>query len=358
VNWPAEVRSSDREREDGFVKLLMVIALAGVLTGAAPGWAQDVGLRELAKERGIDIGAAVDVRALAGEEEYAATLKREFGMVVGENAFKWENIHLTPALYYFDDTDAIVAFAESNGMKVRGHTLVWHNQNPGWLLREIKTRDEAIAVLKHHIQTVVGRYKGRIVAWDVVNEAVDDSTGELRESPWLTAIGPDYIALAFQFAREADPDAKLYYNDYGAEGVGGKGDAVYELVKGLKEEGVPIDGVGWQGHFQSGSFIMDMKDNGRRLAELGLEVSITELDVRIPIPATDLMLDKQAEMYGKVTEICLALPNCKAIVTWGFTDRHSWVPGFFRGEGAALPFDERYDKKPAYDAIAAALAQK
>ena len=296
--------------------------------------------------------------SLGGEPQYSEILGREFGMLVGENAFKWESIHLTPKLYYFDDTDKIVAFAEEHGMKVRGHTLVWHNQNPSWLARKIKTRDEAIAVLKDHIETVVGHYKGRIAAWDVVNEAVDDSTGELRESPWLTAIGPDYIALAFQFAHEADPDAKLYYNDYVAEGIGGKGDAVYELVKGLKEQGVPIDGVGWQGHFQQSSFIADMKANGERLAELGLEVSITELDVRIPLPATDLMLEKQAAMYKKVTETCLALPNCKAIVTWGFTDKHSWVPGFFSGEGAALPYDENYTPKLAYEAIRAALLQK
>lgn len=334
-----------------------LIGLAG-LALATGGWAQDLPLRALAEARGIDIGAAVDARALREEADYAEVLKREFGMLVGENAFKWESIHPLATRYYFDDTDKIVAFAEANGMKMRGHTLVWHNQNPTWLTRKIKTRDDAIAVLKDHIQTVVGRYKGRIAAWDVVNEAVDDSTGELRQSPWLTAIGPDYIALAFQFAHEADPDARLYYNDYGAEGVGGKGDAVYELVKGLKEAGVPIDGVGWQGHFQSSSFIMDMKDNGRRLAELGLEVSITELDIRIPIPPTDLMLKNQAKMYKKVTETCLALPNCKAIVTWGFTDKHSWVPGFFSGEGAALPFDETYTPKLAYDAIRAALLQK
>jgi endo-1,4-beta-xylanase len=334
---------------------LLGCALAMV---ALPAVAQDLPLRDLAKARGIDIGAAVAVRPLAGEPQYGEVLAREFGMLVGENAFKWESLHITPRLHYFDDTDKIVDFAEANGMKIRGHTLVWHNQNPSWLPRAIKTRDDAIAVLKDHIQTVVGRYKGRIVAWDVVNEAVDDSTGELRESPWLTAIGPDYIALAFQFAHEADPDAKLYYNDYGAEGIGGKGDAVYELVKGLKEQGVPIHGVGWQGHFQQSSFIMDMKDNGRRLAELGLDISITELDVRIPIPATDLMLEKQAAQYKKVTETCLALPNCRAIVTWGFTDKHSWVPGFFSGEGAALPFDESYVPKLAYDGIRAALLQK
>ncbi len=341
------------------MKIWLGVALAGaMLFDAASAVAQDQTLRELAQNRGIDIGAAVDVRALAGDEQYAGVLKREFGMIVGENAFKWENIHLTPKLYYFDDAEAIVAFAEANGMKVRGHTLVWHNQNPSWLGRSIKTREGAIAVLKDHIQTVVGHFKGRVAAWDVVNEAVDDSTGELRESPWLKAIGPDYIALAFQFAHEADPDAKLYYNDYGAEGIGGKGDAVYNLVKGLKEQGVPIDGVGWQGHFQASSFIMDIKDNGKRLADLGLEVSITELDIRIPIPPTDLMLKQQARTYGKITETCLALPNCKAIVTWGFTDKYSWVPGFFAGEGAALPFDYAYARKPAYDAIRDALLQK
>ncbi len=338
---------------------LTTIALACLaLAAIPPTFSQDLPLRALAETRGIDIGAAVAVGPLNGEPEYAEILGREFGMLVGENAFKWESLHLTRKLYYFDDTDRIVDFAEANGMKVRGHTLVWHNQNPSWLVRELKTREDAIAVLKEHISTVVGRYKGRIVAWDVVNEAVDDSTGELRESPWLTAIGPDYIALAFQFAHEADPDAKLYYNDYGAEGIGGKGDAVFELVKGLKEQGVPIHGVGWQGHFQQSSFIMDMKDNGRRVADLGLEISITELDVRIPIPPTDLMIEKQAEMDKKVTETCLALPNCKAIVTWGFTDKHSWVPGFFSGEGAALPFDESYQHKLAYSAIRAALLQR
>lgn len=331
-------------------------SLAGaVLLGTPLAVAQDETLRELAAERGIEIGAAISMRPLREDAEYTPVLGREFGMTVGENAFKWDAIHPFATRYYFDDADAIVAFAEANGMAVRGHTLVWHNQNPSWLKRKTKTRDDAIATLKDHIQTVVGRYKGKIVAWDVVNEAVDDASGGLRESPWLTAIGPDYIAMAFEFAHEADPDAKLYYNDYSAEGVGGKADAVYELVKGLKEQGVPIHGVGWQGHFQGNTYIDDIKINGQRLADLGLEVAFTEVDVRIPVPATDAGLKQQADVYGKVTEICLELPNCKAIVTWGFTDRHSWVPGFFLGEGAALPFDEVYAPKPAYEAIRESL---
>jgi endo-1,4-beta-xylanase len=327
------------------------------LLAAMPAPSQEPTLRELAEARGIDIGAAVAMRPLREDAEYADLLSREFGMIVGENAFKWDAIHPFATRYYFDDADQIVAFAEANGMKLRGHTLVWHNQNPTWLKRKLKTREDAIATLKDHIQTVVGRYRGKIASWDVVNEAIDDATGELRESPWLTAIGPDYIRLAFEFAHEADPGAKLYYNDYSAEGVGGKGDAVFELVKGLKEQGVPIDGVGWQGHFQGNTYLDDIKINGQRLADLGLEVSFTEVDVRIRIPATEEGLAQQAEAYGKVTDICLELPNCKAVVTWGFTDRHSWVPGFFLGEGAALPFDESYQPKPAYEAIHESLAR-
>jgi len=336
-------------------KALVLGTLALALSGA-PALAEDT-LRALAAARGIDVGAAVAMRPLREDPLYAGTLKREFGMMVGENAFKWDAIHPLASRYYFDDADEIVAFAEANGMKLRGHTLVWHQQNPTWLARRIRTRDEAIAVLKDHIDTVVGRYKGRIVAWDVVNEAIDDSTGELRESPWLTAIGPDYIALAFRFAHEADPAAKLYYNDYNAEGVGGKGDAVYELVKGLREQGVPIDGVGWQGHLLGNSFTADFMANGERLAALGLEIAITELDVRIKVPADDRGFAQQAKIYATVAATCLALPNCRAIVTWGFTDAHSWVPGFFPGEGAALPFDESYGRKPAYDAIAETLRQ-
>ena len=135
---------------------LSLTLLVGLMT--KPTLAEDPALRDLAKARAIDIGAAVDARALASDDDYATVLKREYGMVVGENAFKWESLHLTPKVYYFDDADAIVAFAEANGMKVRGHTLVWHNQNPSWLTRSIKTRDEAIAVLKDHIQTVVGHF--------------------------------------------------------------------------------------------------------------------------------------------------------------------------------------------------------
>ena len=335
------------------------LTFLGLLTLAGPALAQDLALRDLAAARGVHIGAAVAVGPFKNEPVYTDTLKREFDMIVGENAFKWSEIHRYRGEYYFGVTDALVDFAEANGMAVRGHTLVWHNQNPGWLTGSTPTRDEAIAILKDHIDTVVGRYKGRIVAWDVVNEAIDDGTGELRDTFWLQTIGPDYIALAFQFAHAADPDAKLYYNDYNAEDDGPKSDAVYELVKQLKADGVPIDGVGWQMHLTSGQYIdPGFGENGERLAALGLEVSITELDVRLRLPETPANLKVQADTYADVMQLCLQLTNCKSVVTWGFTDKHSWVPGFFDGFGAALPFDASYSPKPAYDAMRASLLQK
>ena len=198
--------------------------------------------------------------------------------------------------------------------------------------------------------TVVGRYRGRILAWDVVNEAVSDNNGQMRtDSFWHQRIGPEYIAMAFQFAREADPNAILYYNDYSAEGSGAKSDAVFNLVSGLVSQGVPIDGVGWQMH-QINPFRIQQahRTNAQRLGSLGLEVSITEMDVRISLPTTAQELSEQALAYRDLVEFCLAQPNVKTLVTWGFTDKYSWIPGFFSGFGDALIFDMNYQPKPAY----------
>ena len=332
--------------------LLVGLAILGLTVPAA---ATDVPLRELAEARGIFVGAAVAVPPFRNEPAYTEVLAREFNMIVGENAFKWSEIHRYRDDHNFTQTDALVAFAEANDMAVRGHTLVWHSQNPSWLESALTDRDTAIAIMKSHIDAVVGRYRGRIAAWDVVNEAFED-TGALRDTPWLRAIGPDYIALAFQFAHEADPEAVLFYNDYNAEGLGPKSDAVYELVSRLKADGVPIHGVGWQMHLMGSQMIgSEFRRNGERLGELGLEVSITELDVRMALPVSGLMRTLQADIYRDVMNLCLDLPNCHSVVTWGFTDRHSWVPGFFTGFGEALPFDEDYAPKPAYEAMRDAL---
>jgi endo-1,4-beta-xylanase len=211
--------------------------------------------------------------------------------------------------------------------------------------------------LHDHINTVMGRYKGKILAWDVVNEGVDDSTPGLRTASfWYQKIGPDYISMAFQFARAADPDAKLYYNDYGAEDMGQKATAVFNLLSALKSAGVPVDGVGWQMHLLNGFRISDAnRQNAERLAGLGLDMMVTELDVRGRLPFSAADLQTQATSYGDVIDFCLHQPNCKALVMWGFTDKYSWIPSFFSGMGDALIFDMNYQPKPDYQTLQTVL---
>jgi endo-1,4-beta-xylanase len=305
----------------------------------------------------LRIGAAVDMSPFRNESIYTQTLGREFNILVAENAMKFDAMHPAQNTYNFTDADALVAYAEANNMAVRGHTLVWHSQIPGWLTGGNFTRDQVIAIMRDHIMTVVGRYRGRILAWDVVNEAVSDNNGQMRtDSFWNQRIGPEYIAMAFRFAREADPNAILYYNDYSAEGSGAKSDAVFNLVSGLLNQGVPIDGVGWQMH-QINPFRIQQahRTNAQRLGSLGLEVSITEMDVRISLPTTAQELSEQALAYRDLVEFCLAQPNVKTLVTWGFTDKYSWIPGFFSGFGDALIFDMNYQPKPAYNSMLSAL---
>jgi len=314
-------------------------------------------LRSLAQAQGRYIGAAVDPRPLLGEPLYAETLAREFNMVTPENALKFGRTQPSRDQYTFRDADAIIAFARANGMAVRGHTLVWHVVLPRWLTGGAFTREELLAILRAHITTVVGRYRGQIAAWDVVNEALGND-GSWRDTIWHKTIGPEYVDLAFRWAHEADPQARLFYNDYGCEGLGRKSDAVYALVKGLRQRGVPIDGVGLQMHVRTDASpeSAEAAANLQRLAALGLEVHITEMDVRINGVVTEEKLARQASIYKDMLRVCIAAENCRAFVLWGFTDRHSWIPQYFRGWGSALPFDEAYRPKPAYRALMEALS--
>jgi endo-1,4-beta-xylanase len=320
-----------------------------------------VSLRALAEARGFFVGTAVDMRALAGEPDYAETLRREFNMCVAENAYKQFAVWKGPDAYDFSDTDRLAAFARDNGMTLRGHTLVWHQAIPPWLREGGHAPDEVRDLLRAYIHAFVGRYRGLIAMWDVVNEAITDGpTPELRpDSFWFRALGPDYLRLAFEWAHEADPDARLYYNDYEIEGLVPKSDAVYALVRRLQSEGAPIHGVGFQGHLLGGWRATDAhRANVRRFADLGLEWQVTEADIRMQLdgePPTEAQLADQAAGYADLARLCLDDPNCRGLVVWGFTDAHSWIPGFRPGWGAALPFDEAYRPKPAYHALHAAL---
>ncbi|MEO0949316.1 MAG: endo-1,4-beta-xylanase [Cyanobacteria bacterium J06641_5] len=316
-------------------------------------------LGHLARERGLSIGTAVAVPVLERETVYQETLAREFNTVTAENVMKFEFLQPQRGGFDFTESDRLLAFAADRQMQVRGHTLVWHWALPDWLKEGNWTREEAAAILKHHIEMVVGRYRGNIVAWDVVNEAIADD-GTLRDSFWLRSIGPDYIEMAFRWAHAADPEALLFYNDYGGEGLGRKSDAIYALVKSLQAKAIPIHGVGLQMHVRVDSppAAKDVAANMQRLGELGLQVQITEMDVRIRQPATASHFERQATVYREMLQTCLAADSCNAFVIWGFSDRYSWIPKHFQGWGDALIFDARYQPKPAYKSLWEELATR
>ena len=324
-------------------------------------------LRGLAAARGRSFGVAVDAAFFgANPAAYDTVVAREFNLIVAANVMKWSSIHRDARYSYrWTNPDAMVAFAQANGMRVRGHTLVWYQQNPSWLTGTTWNPETLKVVLKEHIDSVVGHYKGKILAWDVVNEAFNDGTGSLRVtgSPWAATLGAGYIDLAFQEARAADPAALLFYNDYNLEAPGVKQDSVYGRLSSMKSRGIPIDGIGFQAHFQvnaDGTGVPSKETliaTFNRFAALGLKIHITELDIRVRTPgATAAELTAQSQGFANVTSACLAVSACEAILVWGLNDGESWVPGTFPGYGQALLFDDSYSRKATYTAVSNALA--
>ena len=295
------------------------------------------------------VGSAVAAQTLNSEADYRSVLTREFDSVTPENEMKWAVVEPNRGQFNWSGADAIVNYARQNGKTVRGHTLVWHSQYPSWLNN--LGSSELRSVVQQHINTEMGRYRGLIRAWDVVNEMFNDD-GSRRQSIFQQRMGDSYVADAFRWARAADPSAKLYINDYNTEGVNAKSNALYNLVRTLKQQGVPIDGVGIQTHLSTQyGFPTSMRQNIERLAALGLDVAITEADVRIPLPADSTKLNTQANYFKQIWDACHAVSRCVEFTTWGFTDRHSWVPGTFPGEGAACLYDTNLRPKPAYTRI-------
>ncbi|UGB29480.1 endo-1,4-beta-xylanase [Metabacillus sp. B2-18] len=311
-------------------------------------------LREVADKRNFLIGASVSASPFLHDDKYKTILKNEFNLLTIENDMKFSRIHPQRNTYDFSLPDLMVNFAEENDMKVRGHTLVWHHSNPDWLSKEKYSKEELSLILKNHIQTVVKHYGGKIYAWDVVNEAFNDD-GTLRNNIWLQTIGPEYIELAFRWAHDADPNALLFYNDYSNEGINQKSNAIFRMLEDFMKRGVPIDGVGFQMH----SDIMSPKDeekikeNINRYKLIGLEVHITELDIAIQNSDKPYKkrLQQQAEMYSKILDVCLLYSNCTAMVTWGVTDKYSWIPEYSGQPDAPLLFDRDYEQKLSYKSI-------
>lgn len=323
-------------------------------------------LRQAAQDIGLMVGTAVKP-ALFSNPDYARTLVRQFNIVEAENEMKWTATEPTRGVFDFRAGDRVVQFAEAHDVKVRGHNLLWGKYNPAWLEKGRFTPDQLRRIMKNHIQMVVRHYRGRVFAWDVVNEAFD-SEGHLRHTLWydepgigLAGKGTAYIAQALRWAHEADPHALLFYNDFAADGINAKSDAIYEMVKDFKEQGFPINGVGLQMHvFDPEDVPSNLARNIARFTRLGVEVQITEMDVALPLAghgqASDSQLAWQAIIYRNIAKTCAENPGCTAFQMWGFTDRYSWIPAHTKGKrGAALIFDADYGPKPAYQAVVEAF---
>jgi endo-1,4-beta-xylanase len=309
------------------------------------------GLRHRGRASGLKIGTAAQPAAMAENEAYRMVLSQEFDSVTSESQMKWDIVEPARGEYDWTSSEALVRFAEANGQTVRGHTLVWHDALPGWVANGTFSPEQLRDLLREHIHTVVGRFKGRVAAWDVVNEPIADTGGKLRRSLWMTALGPGYIADALRWAHEADPAAKLYINDYGVETANAKSDALYNVVAGLRRDGVPVHGVGFQSHLALGTDLTTLDANLRRFADLGLDIAVTEMDVRLPLPATPAQHVAQAGLYTRVLQSCLAVARCVSYTVWGFTDRYSWVPYAYPGWGDACLFDATFQPKPAYQQL-------
>ncbi|MEU6535032.1 endo-1,4-beta-xylanase [Streptomyces sp. NPDC047000] len=334
------------------LSLTGLVTAAALLLTAPAAHAADTPLRDLASAKGKVIGTAVTGSKLTGT--YGDIAGAQFSSLTPGNAMKWGTVEPTQGSFNWTEADQIVAFAKAHNQQVRGHTLVWHNQNPSWLTNGTWTSAQLGTLLQNHITTEVTRYKGDIAAWDVVNEPFNED-GTYRSTLWYNGLGSGYIANALTWAHAADPAAKLYINDYNVEGVNAKSTALYDLVRSLKAAGVPIDGVGLQAHLILGQVPATLQQNIQRFADLGVDVAITELDVRMQLPATDASLAQQKADFKSVTAACAAVTRCVNVTVWGFTDSDSWVPGTFPGYGAATPYDENYAPKPAYYGISEAL---
>lgn len=313
-------------------------------------------LKKYADEIGMNIGTCISAYTYRNDQNFRNTLIREFNTIVAENEMKASAMQPNRGQFNFGTADQMLNFANENKMKMRGHTLVWHAQNPGWLQNGNWNRQTLLNEMKNHINGVLGHYKGKIFEWDVVNEAFNDGgAGTMRSSFWKNTIGEDFIDSAFAFAHRADPDAILYYNDYNTSNINAKSTAVYNKVKKMVENGVPIHGMGFQSHQTleeySADFIKSLKDNFKRFSDLGLKLAVTELDIRIKTPTDQSELQKQADYYREYMETCLANPACRTFMVWGLDDGHSWVPGTFQGTGDALLLNRSYQPKPAYTAV-------
>jgi endo-1,4-beta-xylanase len=354
-----------------------VLALAGAAAGVDARSPHDESLRDLGAQVQLRIGTAATPLDLS-DPTLSQITSGQFSVLTPENEMKWQVVEPQQGIFNWTGADNLVKFAEAHDERVRGHTLVWHNQLPNWLtqgvaggtISDAQLRD----LLRQHITTEVSRYRGRIWQWDVVNEMLTDSNpSQINPNDfWISHLGPGIIADAFRWAKAADPRALLCYNDYniaGEDGSNAKFEAAFSMVQNLLAQGVPIDCVGDQGHLdlQYGFDPDRMTQDLRQFASLGVKVAITEADVRTFVETTDsnqtpvvsptdptpnhTANPAAADWYVGMLQSCLAVRACISFTVWGFDDSESWVPGTFHGEGDADLYDVNLNPKPQYTAV-------
>jgi endo-1,4-beta-xylanase len=348
-----------------FLKLASGSVAAMAVTGRSFAQTSSMTLRRIADSKNLSVGSALSWPKLLNAE-VAALIAAQCSIIVPENELKWGFTQPERDRYDFSKSDAMLAFAEAHGQRMRGHNLCWHEGNPKWLDATI-TSSNAAALLRQHIMVVAGHYRGKLHSWDVVNEAIDPRSGHpggLRDSVWLKNLGDGYLDLAFRTAAEADPSALLTYNDYGIENdlpeENAKREAVLGLLRGMRSRGVPIHALGIQGHLLAHNdsphfhylhgFLKDLE-------KMNIQVFITELDVDDRELGGDVAKRDQrvAEIYRDFLKTALQYNNVRAVLTWGLTDRDVWINTFHpRADGLPkrpLPFDAKLQPKAAFQAM-------
>ena len=304
------------------------------------------------------MGAALNVNLLRNNTKYNAVATKEYNSITAENVMKFSGLHPAQNTYNWTDADYLVDFAKSNGKRVHGHTLIWHNSQPAWVTNFVGDSLAWENLLKTHIQTVMTHFKGKVTSWDVVNEAFDDN-GVLRTSIWRQKLGDDYVARCFKYAFEADPSALLFYNDYGQENNVAKRNAIIAMVSSFKNRGIPIHGLGLQFHISYTQSDANMTAVINSAVATGLKVHISELDVKVntgksqTFVFTTALEEQQAAKYKSVIKVYNTIPLNQqfGITIWNVGDGDSWIPNFQGTPDFPLPFDINYKRKLAYKGI-------
>jgi endo-1,4-beta-xylanase len=341
---------------------LVLLLSAGCKKKVTPAPASNVTLQSIAS---FPMGSAVTSYSIENNFNYRRILLTEYNSLTADYEMKFDATEPQQGSLDYTAGDYIVSFANSYHLRMHGHNLVWHQALPSWVLN---FNGDSLAwenIFKTHVESEATHYKGQVAAWDVVNEALRDDDGTLRNqdvnpgdgSIWRRHLGPDYVARAFQYAHEADPDALLFYNDYGQEWGGPKLDSMISMVNQFKKRGIPISGIGMQMHIDINVDTAGVTSALKRLAATGLKVHVSELDISVN-PGNDpnivfnaALQQKQAVLYQFIAETYRAsVPASQryGITTWEFSDADSWIPAFYKRKDWPLPFDAAYKKKPAY----------